>query len=343
LASGQDYIGLFGYISSSGQVKNLGIENVSITGRNIVGGLVGYNYQGTITSCYATGAVSGAIGVGGLAGYSRYSSITSCYATGAVSGEQYIGGLAGENYQGTISSCYAADSVSGSSSVGGLAGRNFIGKVIRCYSTGKPTGTTSVGGLCGSVVTGTGYEDTGNFWDTESSEITTSTMGTGKTTAQMQTLSTFTSADWDFDPNDGDAADWMMLRENEDYPRLVWQMIYPGDVAGLYGVDMEDLNVLIEYWLETWHVKADIVDDSIVNLMDLSVIGQNWMLTECGDCNGADITGDGNVDIQDTAVFADQWLFQENPDCQQADIDNSGKVDLGDFAIFAADWMQGAI
>jgi hypothetical protein len=34
------------------------------------------------------------------------------------------------------------------------------------------------------------------------------------------TLSTFTDVGWDFSETDGDPADWMMLREGEDYPRL---------------------------------------------------------------------------------------------------------------------------
>lgn len=39
-------------------------------------------------------------------------------------------------------------------------------------------------------------------------------------------------------------ADWMMLREGEDYPRLAWQEIFGGDIAGLYGADIVDFAYL---------------------------------------------------------------------------------------------------
>ena len=81
----RDYVGLFGQVGSGGQVRNLGVEPLRVTGRLYVGGLCGYNKEGTITSCYATGAVNGNSGVGGLCGW-NYGTITSCYATGAVSG-----------------------------------------------------------------------------------------------------------------------------------------------------------------------------------------------------------------------------------------------------------------
>ena len=52
------YLGLFGYINS-GSVKNLGLENCSVSCDSYdVGGLVGDN-SGNISNCYSTGAVSG--------------------------------------------------------------------------------------------------------------------------------------------------------------------------------------------------------------------------------------------------------------------------------------------
>jgi hypothetical protein len=58
----------FGFTGSASEIKNLRIENFSISGGRIIGGLVGRNY-GTINNCYSTG--SGAMGtddVGGLVG-----------------------------------------------------------------------------------------------------------------------------------------------------------------------------------------------------------------------------------------------------------------------------------
>ncbi|HEX42836.1 MAG TPA: hypothetical protein ENN81_12370 [Phycisphaerales bacterium] len=99
--------------------------------------------------------------------------------------------------------------------VGGLLGWNHRGQVNHCYSTGRPVGAASVGGLCGGVTTGGGYEDTGNFWDIGASQTIESAMGTGRTTREMQTLSTFSDAGWDF------LLTWS-IDEGTDYPRLKW-------------------------------------------------------------------------------------------------------------------------
>ncbi|HOV32658.1 MAG TPA: GLUG motif-containing protein [Candidatus Hydrogenedens sp.] len=79
--SDEGYIGLFGYIGSGGEVKNLGLENCRIIGSEYVGGLVGLNYKGSIESSYNTGAVSGSgNNVGGLVGSNGYyGSIKSSY------------------------------------------------------------------------------------------------------------------------------------------------------------------------------------------------------------------------------------------------------------------------
>jgi hypothetical protein len=63
-----DWLGLFGQIGESGQVKNLGIEDCNISGRSCwyLGGLAGENHSGEVSNCYATGSVSGKLFVGGL-------------------------------------------------------------------------------------------------------------------------------------------------------------------------------------------------------------------------------------------------------------------------------------
>jgi hypothetical protein len=279
-ASTQDYIGLFGYVGIGGQIRNLGVEDVNITGREYVGGLVGVN-AGTLTSCYATGSVSGADFVGGLVGYNYSGTLTACYATGSVTGTNYyVGGLVGWNDSGTLTGCYATGSVSGDSAVGGLVGYNIGGTLTGCYATGSVSGTDAVGGLVGYNEGGT---VTDSFWDMETSKLAYSAGGTGKTTTEMMTLSTFTSppASWDFSATDGDAADWMMLRPGEDYPRLIWQEIFSGDIAGLYGVDNVDLEELTSYWLQsdcpTGCEDADIDNSGYVDFVDFAIIADNWL------------------------------------------------------------------
>jgi len=99
--NGASFVGLFGYIVSGGNIKNLGLENCSVSGSSgsyYVGGLVGYN-SGGISDCYSTGAVSGSSGssdVGGLVGFNT-GGISGCYWSGAVSGSgsSNVGGVVG--------------------------------------------------------------------------------------------------------------------------------------------------------------------------------------------------------------------------------------------------------
>jgi hypothetical protein len=159
-------VGLFGHLAPGGKVAQVGVENVNIAGSHFLGGLVGTNWMGTVDSCYATGSVTGDNEIGGLLGRSRKGAVSNSYSTSNVTGENVVGGLLGWNWGGTVSNSYSTGSVSGNKSVGGLAGRS-----------GNITVTNS-------------------FWDTESCGQTTSPCGTGKTTAEMQDIITFSGAGW---------------------------------------------------------------------------------------------------------------------------------------------------
>ena len=214
-ASTKDYIGLFGYVSSVGKLRNLGVENVNITGRASVGGLVGYvehyKVSPTLTNCYATGSVSGTgNGVGGLVGNNTSGPLTSCYATCSVTGGGYVGGLVGQNY-GSLTACYATGSVSGTGNVvGGLAGHNQS-TLNSCYATGSVTGGGPVGGLVG-LNDGT---LTYCFWDMETSGQSGSDGGKGITTSQMKSITTYQNAGW--------ADKGWVINDCLDYPRLSWE------------------------------------------------------------------------------------------------------------------------
>jgi len=252
-----DYLGLFGCLAgSSAQIANLGVENVSVTGGDhseLLGGLCGFNQYGTISRCYSVGSVSGgarAYSIGGLCGANK-GTVSGCYSTGSVSGGEgayRLGGLCGYNIDGAIDGCYATGSVSGGHSVedagglcgynwhgtisdcystgsvrtehgrymGGLCGRFNFGEISRCYSTGSVSGGASYqGGLVGHLQAGT---ISNSFWDTQTSGRSTSAGGTGKTTAQMRTQSTFTDAGWDFvgEAANGTDSTWYMA----GYPAL---------------------------------------------------------------------------------------------------------------------------
>ncbi len=169
-------IGLFGSVSAGGQVRNVAVRDVAVTGSGeswVVGGLVGHNY-GSISSSNVTGSVTSSGGgpVGGLVGnngrHRSTGSIVSSYATTMVTalGEsQSAGGLVGYNggsgsSSGSIVASYATGAVTASgnnSEVGGLVGFNggsgsSRGSIVASYATGAVTGSgnnSDVGGLVG--------------------------------------------------------------------------------------------------------------------------------------------------------------------------------------------------
>jgi len=106
--SDSDLLGLFGY--STGIVKNLGLEEVNITGRNDVGGLAGMIFSSIIANCYVTGNIKGIDQVGGMMGAVCFSKIDNCYTLGTVSGKIYVGGIVGGSTNGQLQNCAALNS-----------------------------------------------------------------------------------------------------------------------------------------------------------------------------------------------------------------------------------------
>ena len=147
---GRSFAGLFGYLGNGGVIRNLGLEDIHVSGDSFVGGLVGFN-DGSIVQCYCTGVVSGHYHVGGLVGLQdRTSSIRDSYSETLVIGLWYTGGLVGENWGGLILKSYSAGSILGWSWAGGLIGHNNLGLVAECHSSSTVTGQDYVGGLAGS-------------------------------------------------------------------------------------------------------------------------------------------------------------------------------------------------
>jgi len=214
----------------------------AISGEYNIGGLLGDNDTGMITDCHSSAAVWGTgWNVGGLVGYSD-GTIEKCYSTGSVDANSGAGGLAGHNCEdGIIHDCYSTGSVSGGYYVGGLVGFNHEGETTNCYSTGSVTGTGSyVGGLVGYREAEGGFVED-SFWDIETSGQSTSSGGTGKRTAEMKTMSTFTTAGWDF-------VEIWGIGENQTYPFLRTEPA--GDLSHDKKVDFVDLAILAGHWLE---------------------------------------------------------------------------------------------
>ena len=141
----QDYVGLFstaGAYAEASEVRNVGLENVDVTGREYVGGLAGRAY-GSVRRVYTTGEVNGEHYVGGLVGEAR-SLISETYSKADVSGDGWessnVGGLVGYLRLGTVKASYATGDVSGMNWVGGLVGHNSSlddGGIIASYATGN--------------------------------------------------------------------------------------------------------------------------------------------------------------------------------------------------------------
>jgi hypothetical protein len=109
----------------------------SITGgleSDDLGGLCGDNERGTISQSYSRVSITAgdeSHDIGGLCGKNE-GTITDCYATGAISGgkTREVGGFCGENHRrGIITNCYCTGPVSGESQVGGFCGDKEGGDV----------------------------------------------------------------------------------------------------------------------------------------------------------------------------------------------------------------------
>ena len=158
------YQGLFGRAYSA-TITNVIIENCDITAKDYVGGICGHASETTISNCKVSGAIKTADGVdgmyhGGIAGYIYYKSISSCVNTASVKGNnsksQYYGGIVGFSSYTRVTDCFNAGIVQGTSFVGSIVGKNNSTSTLRDnYHT-----TTTTGGV-GANGVATGTDQTG--------------------------------------------------------------------------------------------------------------------------------------------------------------------------------------
>ena len=149
-----DYQGLFGRTAAQAEIRNVGLENVNVSGNNYVGGLVGNSSASSdfINNCYVTGTVTGKKSVGGLIGTNKYNAIIDCFSTAVVSGQENVGGLIGEmdtSSQNYIANSYTTGNVTGDIYVGGLVGNLKKASILNSYTTGNITGNSYTGKLIG--------------------------------------------------------------------------------------------------------------------------------------------------------------------------------------------------
>jgi len=186
--------GLFGYVYSSYSIENMRLENVNVqsTG-NYTGALAGQSTC-TIRNTYVTGSVKGVKVTGGLVG-TNAGQIERSYSSATVQGTEAVGGLVGYNFS-NITNAYARGNVKGEKSVGGLIGIcDGSLNVKQVFSTGSVAGSQQVGGLVGDITGSPIFEKA--FWDVNSSGLTNSAAGEGKTTAQLKDPKSYLSWAWD--------------------------------------------------------------------------------------------------------------------------------------------------
>lgn len=166
-----EYAGLFGRIGSGGTVKNVVLKDVQIESDNqygCVGGVAG-NSNGDIENCSVSGSVSSRCTAGGVVGWQYSGSITLCGSSATVKGTGEVGGVAGKtDNSATLTACYATGNVTFERAstintfAGGVVGFNGTGSILTaCYATGNVTGTGTgtgscyVGGVTGDNASGT--------------------------------------------------------------------------------------------------------------------------------------------------------------------------------------------
>ncbi len=242
--------GSFSSYSSSSTASNLissyNSGAISSTGENsTAGGLVAVWSGGSLNKSYNLGNVSASQYVGGIAGNTSSSyntGITHSYNKGTITGtsvKSYAGGLIGYWYRSQVENSYNSGEVKGPGVLGGLIGYGTDyyyysdnNKIRNSHNAGviTPEGSAfEAGGLVGKMqISYYSNQDliVGSFWDTEiSGRSTSASGGTGKTTAEMQTLTTFTNAVWDFTGSLDPSAYpiWVMDVAGTGYPILYWQ------------------------------------------------------------------------------------------------------------------------
>ncbi|WP_343209835.1 GLUG motif-containing protein [Anaerolentibacter hominis] len=162
------------------------INRARIYGVDTVGGIVSYNFGGTVADCTNLGRIYANNGVGGITGRAENSLIINCgneaEITGIianVSGPQAIGGLAGAIKSSELYNSYniaeitlerlvvSEHDIRDGTIAGGLIGyaENANIELENCYAGGKITGgTESLGGIIGSGPGGAGKKAVSCYW-----------------------------------------------------------------------------------------------------------------------------------------------------------------------------------
>lgn len=250
--------GLFGVLNG-GTIKNLTLEDVSISGTNwAVGGIVGYLSSGVVSNCHITKSASGSSTIDGtymaggavIGGIAGENDATIEYCSNAAAITNYrsyaVGGIAGASYTSgsdSIHDCYNIGTVTGEVDVnplgtltGGIVGE-LQGNLSNCYNTGTVTQGRQdcIGGAVGNLLIGSVLAR--NFYLNTSASVGIGTNNTGidystnaaaKTSDEMKIQNTYTNWNFTFD-----TGAWAISSSiNSGYPFLQ-SMAAPEELANV--------------------------------------------------------------------------------------------------------------
>jgi hypothetical protein len=262
----------------------------SIAGVDNVGGLIGSVVGQTGEPVAVTRATSSATvtgtgrEIGGLTGaISNGFTLSRSYATGTVVGNEYVGGLSGSCCsaftQSTLDSFATGSATASTRGAGTIVGGAFNSQTYtRLYGTGAMSSPATKGGLVGSASSVGSWIN--SFWDT-STTTASAALGsgsnpggtTGRTSAQLRDITTFSGAGWDISAGVNDDSVWGIDPAiNDGFPFLSWSvrelaysanggMSPPARQAGLVWEDdtVAGAGAMTRsgFAFESWNTRAD--------------------------------------------------------------------------------------
>lgn len=123
------YVGLFGCIGAEGKISNVGVSDSYFQSSNCpyIGGVCGSN-SGELQNCSNSSTVIGKENeyrIDGVCGYNYGGTIKSCYNTASVSGQSSVGGVSG-SLGSDVTNCYylSGTVADGKSGIGGQKDEN---------------------------------------------------------------------------------------------------------------------------------------------------------------------------------------------------------------------------
>jgi hypothetical protein len=247
-----------------------------VNGESVVGGLCGENLK-EIYNSYANCDVNGFEDIGGICGDNR-GSISGCYSNGNVIGFLDAGGFCGINEKinemtGDIVNSYSLSFVMGDYCGGGFCGGNK-GSINNCYSAGDIDGLGGMAGFCG-------YNYKGSISNCYFKETTGPDNGYGGPLTELQMKEQTSFDGWDFSYTNDNEAVWFMAKDG--YPILTWQ-ISPADIHIDGQNNLKDFTVFARNWMRdncrnyNNHCQwADMNFDGYVDIDDLSILLSYWL------------------------------------------------------------------